>query len=165
MKKLKTIMLAVSTAMFTANVAVQDMPESGIELNGLIIGHEYSIQQYYKALGGTPMLVRGPEEFDVSPNTYVMYYNGNDRFERIDKEFYGFGISNSRYVLNGKIRVGNNLSVVDSLEGGTVISNNFYEEDGFGVLVWSENEYPASVSFYYNKDNKIYRISAMILDL
>lgn len=96
-----------------------------------------------------------------------IYYYGDDLFYRMGDVFFGCELQSDRFSFADTVKIGNDISVIDSLHGISTdkkINSQYYE----GVIYWqpaAPDSYGwewLSVAFYYDKNNKIVSITAVV---
>lgn len=164
MKQFKLILiLLVVCEGLNVNLCAQTIIKDAITINNLKVGERYSQEQFVQAFGN-PTKIRVPDKFDEYANLFYYQY-GKDLLYWIDGEFYGFELCTPTFTVNGLVRVGDAIAVVDQLEGvkryektDRVRLVNWRPEKG-GLYDW------LSVDFYYDEKGIITKILAFINDL
>lgn len=163
MKKITFILLASVVWGRIEEVPAQSPVKDAITVEGLIVGNHYSEQQIIEALG-QPTKADLPSEDDVYLNAYTYHY-GKDRVYRIDGELYGFDLRTSKFLINGLIKVGDNISKVDLLGGIKKVK----DLGDTRLVEWRPAEGDLydwlSVCFYYDENDVIVFAVAFINDL
>ena len=166
-KGMKTLKFIVSLllAMCLQDVTAQ---VNNINVNGLILGNIYSKQDVQHILNKTPLATRGPQENDIEPNTYIMYFN-EDVIELSNFIFFAATLKCNHFWIGGpgrQIRVGDNISRLQPCLGGTFSDVQVnYSENAIAFKDWKIADYPYEgyeVRFYYNAENIITKIYVAI---
>lgn len=164
---MKTIKLCV--LLFLA-LCLQDVAAqvNNINVNGLILGNIYRKQDVKHILNRTPLAIRGPQENDIEPNTYIMYFE-EDVIELSDFIFSAASLKTNHLWIGGpgrQIRVGDDISRLQPCLGGTFndVQVN-YSDSAIAYKDWQVADYPYEgyeVRFYYNDENIITKIYVAI---
>lgn len=161
---LQFIIYLISTSTLTTSaLAQQTIKTDGAYVNELKVGSKYTEKQIFDALGGNPTKIEVDTEY---PDLYIYYYDG-DTFYRKGDVFFGCELQSNRFSFANMVKTGNDISVIDNLHGVSTdkkIDSQYYE----GAVYWK----PATsdiygwewlnVIFYYDKNNKIVSITAVV---
>lgn len=157
------MLLSVACVGTSINLSAQIVVKEAIAVNGLQVGNSYPQEDILQAFG-RPTAIKEPTPSDAAEEYYIFYF-GKDRFEFIEGEFYGFRLTTPSFAVNGLVRVGDSISVIDRLEGVKRLEKtergqlvNWRPKEG-GLYDW------LSVDFYFDEKGFITDISSFINEL
>ncbi|MEG0795211.1 MAG: hypothetical protein RR397_01695 [Odoribacter sp.] len=118
--------------------------QEAIKVNQLEMGKVYSKRQIYKALG-RPTKVEAVTN-EVYEGTVKTYFYGENSFSFVDGEFHGFKFKNPAFAVNGLLKVGDRLGVVNKL-GGIKVQGESTPTKGY--IYWKPSEIGVYAMIYF----------------